>query len=177
MPPAGSRSRTTMAPARSSTSRRRFARRTGFQRTRSRTTPAPAPNPGTTCVYWRYGEYAGVGPGAHGRLVTPAGRLATATERQPETWLERVERDGHGLVEEELLSTEAEGDEFLLMGLRLREGVDAGRYRALAGKDLDRGRIRNLEHQGFLAPAQAGRLAVTRAGFPVLNAVVADLAA
>jgi oxygen-independent coproporphyrinogen-3 oxidase len=73
-------------------------------------------------VYWRYGEYAGVGPGAHGRLVTPDGRVAVATERHPEAWLERVEADGNGLVEEEILSAEEEGDEFLVMGLRLREG-------------------------------------------------------
>jgi oxygen-independent coproporphyrinogen-3 oxidase len=79
-------------------------------------------------VYWRYGEYAGVGPGAHGRLVTPAGRLATATEKHPETWLGLVERQGHGLITQDLLTPEAQGDEFLLTGLRLGEGVDPARY-------------------------------------------------
>lgn len=128
-------------------------------------------------LYWRYGEYAGLGPGAHGRLVTPSGRVATVAERNPEAWLERVERDGHGLVEEELLSTEAEGDEFLLMGLRLREGIDPERFRAFAGRRLDENRVSDLERHGFIARACAGRLAVTREGFPVLNAVVADLAA
>jgi oxygen-independent coproporphyrinogen-3 oxidase len=128
-------------------------------------------------VYWRYGEYAGVGPGAHGRLVTPDGRVAVATERHPEAWLERVEADGNGLVEEEILSAEEEGDEFLVMGLRLREGVDPTRFRSLTGRHLDEARVRGLVDHGLLSRAPAGRLAVTREGFPVLNAVVADLAA
>jgi oxygen-independent coproporphyrinogen-3 oxidase len=127
-------------------------------------------------VYWRYGEYVGVGPGAHGRLVRPNGRIATATERHPETWLGAVERDGHGIVEEEWLTAEAEGDEFLLMGLRLKEGVDPVRYTALTGRRLDEGRIRSLEDEGFLDRRNT-RLAVTREGFPVLNAVVGQLAA
>jgi oxygen-independent coproporphyrinogen-3 oxidase len=127
-------------------------------------------------VYWRYGEYVGVGPGAHGRLVRPNGRIATATERHPETWLSAVERDGHGIVEEEWLTAEAEGDEFLLMGLRLKEGVDPVRYTALTGRRLDEGRIRSLEDEGFLDRRNT-RLAVTREGFPVLNAVVGQLAA
>jgi oxygen-independent coproporphyrinogen-3 oxidase len=128
-------------------------------------------------VYWRYGEYVGIGPGAHGRLVRPNGRVATATERHPETWLERVEHDGHGLVEEEWLTAEAEGDEFLVMGLRLKEGIDPGRYRALTGRSLDEARIRVLEEDGFLTRRPDSRLAVTREGFPVLNAVVGQLAA
>jgi oxygen-independent coproporphyrinogen-3 oxidase len=129
-------------------------------------------------LYWRYGEYAGIGPGAHGRLITGNARVATATEKHPETWLERVERDGHGLIEDEALSAEAEGDEFLLMGLRLKEGIDPARYEALTGRPLDESRIRSLESYGFLARSgDNSRLAVTREGFPVLDAVVADLAA
>ena len=127
-------------------------------------------------VYWRYGEYVGVGPGAHGRLVRPNGRIATATERHPETWLAAVEREGHGIVEEEWLTAEAEGDEFLLMGLRLKEGIDPARYTSLTGRRLDEGRIRSLEDEGFLDRRNT-RLAVTREGFPVLNAVVGQLAA
>ena len=128
-------------------------------------------------VYWRYGEYAGIGPGAHGRLVAGNARVATVTEKHPETWLERVERDGHGIVDEEALTATQEGDEFLLMGLRLREGIDPARYERLAGRALDEGRIRDLEGYGFLARGPDQRLAVTREGFPVLDAVVADLAA
>jgi oxygen-independent coproporphyrinogen-3 oxidase len=128
-------------------------------------------------VYWRYGEYAGIGPGAHGRLVTPQGRYATATEKHPETWLSQVEREGHGMVDTERLSGEAQGDEFLLMGLRLREGIDPAVYRALAGKPLDTRRITDLIGDGLIAREADGRIAVTPAGFPVLDAVVADLAA
>jgi oxygen-independent coproporphyrinogen-3 oxidase len=128
-------------------------------------------------IYWRYGEYAGVGPGAHGRTVTASGRVATATERHPETWLDLVERQGHGLVTNDLLSMEEEGDEFLLMGLRLKEGVDAGRYAALAGRHLDERRVQGLIGGGLIARRRGERLAVTREGFPVLDAVVADLAA
>ncbi|MGO4572544.1 radical SAM family heme chaperone HemW [Microvirga sp. 2TAF3] len=127
-------------------------------------------------VYWRYGEYAGIGPGAHGRLVTGNARLATATEKHPETWLERVEREGHGVIEEEVLTSEAEGDEFLLMGLRLREGIDPRRYTAFTGRALNERRIGNLEEQGLIRRSDT-RLSVTHEGFPVLNAVIAELAA
>jgi putative oxygen-independent coproporphyrinogen III oxidase len=128
-------------------------------------------------LYWRYGEYVGVGPGAHGRIVTGSGRIATVTEKHPETWLGLVERQGHGTVSDDLLGMEEEGDEFLLMGLRLREGVDASRYAALAGRPLDERRVRDLVGDGLIARRQGRRLAVTREGFPVLDAVVADLAA
>jgi oxygen-independent coproporphyrinogen-3 oxidase len=128
-------------------------------------------------LYWRYGEYAGIGPGAHGRIVAPQGRLATATEKHPETWLDRVEREGDGLIEREILSREAEGDEFLLMGLRLREGIEPQRYQKLAGRPLDERRIAELLGDGLIVRRIGDRLAVTPAGFPVLDAVVADLAA
>ncbi|GEO13875.1 coproporphyrinogen III oxidase [Microvirga aerophila] len=127
-------------------------------------------------VYWRYGEYAGIGPGAHSRLVTGNARLATSTERHPETWLEHVEREGHGVIDEEVLTSEAEGDEFLLMGLRLKEGIDPGRYTAFTGRTLNERRVRNLEDSGMIRRT-GSRLAVTREGFPVLNAVIAELAA
>lgn len=80
-------------------------------------------------------------------------------------------------MEEEALTAEAEGDEFLLMGLRLKEGIDPTRYEAFTGRSLDESRIRELESHGFLARGTDARLAVTREGFPVLDAVVADLAA
>ena len=127
-------------------------------------------------LYWRYGEYAGIGPGAHGRLVTGNARLATATEKHPETWLERVEREGHGVIDEEVLTSEAEGDEFLLMGLRLKEGVDPRRFEAFTGKTLNRRGLRILEEEGLIQ-VDGSRLAVTPKGFPVLNAVIAELAA
>jgi len=128
-------------------------------------------------VYWRYGEYAGVGPGAHGRLVTARGRLAQECERRPETWLAQVEAEGHGLMDEAPLTRDEQGDEFLLMGLRLSEGVDPRRYEALAGRALDRDRLRTLIDGGFVERDEAGRVRVTAVGAPLLDAVVADIAA
>jgi putative oxygen-independent coproporphyrinogen III oxidase len=128
-------------------------------------------------IYWRYGEYAGVGPGAHGRLVTAQGRLAQETERHPEMWLTQVETEGHGLVESTPLSREEQGDEFLLMGLRLREGVDPARYEALSGREIDPARVESLIEDGFIEKDERGRLRVTPLGWPLLDTVVADVAA
>jgi putative oxygen-independent coproporphyrinogen III oxidase len=137
--------------------------------------------PGAECrhnlVYWRYGEYAGIGPGAHGRLSTGRGRRAQATERHPEMWLTCVETEGHGLVEDELLNPEQQGDEFLLMGLRLREGIDPQRYFLISGKKLAPSRISELIGDGLVEYTRENRLRVSSEGFPVLDAVVADLAA
>jgi putative oxygen-independent coproporphyrinogen III oxidase len=137
--------------------------------------------PGAECrhnlVYWRCHEYAGIGPGAHGRLFVNGVRRATATERQPEAWLGLVESRGHGLVTDEPLSEGEQADEFLLMGLRLAEGIDVARFEAVAGRPLAPGRIADLARHGLVDITGAGRLRVTAAGFPVLNAVVAELAA
>jgi putative oxygen-independent coproporphyrinogen III oxidase len=128
-------------------------------------------------VYWRGEEYAGIGPGAHGRIDINGVRHATATERRPESWLMRVEATGHGLVTDDSLNSEERADEFLLMGLRLTEGIDPKRYAALSGRPLDANRIAALREEGAIAIDASGRLRVTQAGFPVLDAVVADLAA
>ena len=128
-------------------------------------------------VYWRSGEYAGVGPGAHGRIDTDQGRLATATERHPERWIALVEDRGHGLVVDEPLGAIERADEFLLMGLRLREGIERNRFRHLAGRDFDPDRIASLAGEGLIETTSSGRLRVTAEGFPVLDAIVADLAA
>jgi oxygen-independent coproporphyrinogen-3 oxidase len=128
-------------------------------------------------VYWRGEEYAGIGPGAHGRLDINSIRHATATEKRPEAWLMRVEANGHGIVTDDELSREERADEFLLMGLRLAEGIDPVRYAALAGRPLDPRRIALLSDEGAIVVGVDGRLRVTSAGFPVLDAVVADLAA
>jgi putative oxygen-independent coproporphyrinogen III oxidase len=137
--------------------------------------------PGAECrhnlVYWRGDEYAGVGPGAHGRIDIDGVRHATATERRPEAWLMRVEQLGHGVVTDDALNGEERADEYLLMGLRLREGIDPARYRALAGRTLDQGRIDLLRDEGAITVDGNGRLRVTQQGFPLLDAVVADLAA
>jgi putative oxygen-independent coproporphyrinogen III oxidase len=137
--------------------------------------------PGGECrhnlVYWRAHEYAGIGPGGHGRLDIGGERHATATEKRPETWLMRVEAQGHGLITDDVLTREERSDEFLLMGLRLAEGIDIARYEALAGRPLDPVRIAMLHEHGLVETTKDGRLRVTLPGFPVLDAVVADLAA
>jgi len=137
--------------------------------------------PGAECrhnlVYWRGEEYAGIGPGAHGRLDVGGVRRATATDKRPEAWLARVEATGHGIMTDEVLNSEERADEFLLMGLRLAEGIDPKRYAALAGRPLDPARVALLKAEGAIHIAGDGRLRVTREGFPLLDAVVADLAA
>jgi oxygen-independent coproporphyrinogen-3 oxidase len=137
--------------------------------------------PGAECrhnlVYWRAQEYAGIGPGAHGRVDIGRERHAIATERRPESWVMRVEATGHGIVTDDILNSEERADEFLLMGLRLKEGIDPVRYQALSGRALDPARIAVLRDEGAIAIGADGRLRVTQEGFPLLDAVVADLAA
>jgi len=128
-------------------------------------------------VYWRGDEYAGIGPGAHGRIEQDGRRYATATEKRPESWLMRVEALGHGVVVDEVLTREERADEYLLMGLRLAEGIDPLRYEALSGRPLDKKRIAILLAEGAVETTANGRLRVTQAAFPILDAVVADLAA
>jgi oxygen-independent coproporphyrinogen-3 oxidase len=128
-------------------------------------------------IYWRGQDYAGVGPGAHGRLTIGGRRFATETEKRPESWLMRVEAKGHGLIVNEPLTAGEMADEYLLMGLRLAEGIEPARYSALAGRTLDPKRISILHDEGAVETTPEGRLRVTQSGFPVLDAVVADLAA
>jgi putative oxygen-independent coproporphyrinogen III oxidase len=137
--------------------------------------------PGAECrhnlVYWRGHEYAGVGPGAHGRLNIDGRRYATETEKKPEAWLERVAAHGHGLIVDEKLQPGEVADEFLLMGLRLTEGIDPKRFTQLSGRTLDPKRLAFLMDGGAVETMDNGRLRVTQSGFPLLDAVVADLAA
>jgi putative oxygen-independent coproporphyrinogen III oxidase len=137
--------------------------------------------PGAECrhnlVYWRGHDYAGVGPGAHGRLTIDDRRVATATEKRPEAWLMRMEETGAGFTVDEKLTSGEAADEYLLMGLRLAEGIDTARYSALSGRNLDPKRISILREEGAVETTADGRLRVTKSGFPLLDAVVADLAA
>ena len=137
--------------------------------------------PGAECrhnlVYWRGHDYAGVGPGAHGRLTIDGRRVATETEKRPEAWLMRVEANGTGVTVSEKLTAGETADEYLLMGLRLAEGIDLDRYNALSGRTLDPKRISILREEGAVETTADGRLRVTQSGFPLLDAVVADLAA
>jgi putative oxygen-independent coproporphyrinogen III oxidase len=137
--------------------------------------------PGAECrhnlVYWRGHEYAGVGPGAHGRLNTGLQRVATETEKRPESWLMRVEATGTGQTVNETLTPGETADEYLLMGLRLAEGIEPARYLALCGREINPRRVAILHEEGAVEITADGRLRVTQSGFPLLDAVVADLAA
>ena len=127
-------------------------------------------------VYWRYGDYVGIGPGAHGRIGSARDKRAQATEKHPEMWLGQVEIEGHGLIADDPLSAEEQSDEYLLMGLRLREGIDVHRYEAISGRRLSRSQIDSLAADGFVTEA-GGRIMVTPMGAPLLDTIVADLAA
>jgi oxygen-independent coproporphyrinogen-3 oxidase len=127
-------------------------------------------------TYWRYGEYVGVGPGAHGRFVEDGRRVVTFTEKFPEAWLNLVETKGHGLAGGEVLTRDEEADEFLMMGLRLVEGIDLTRYEALSGHMLSSRRVSILREEGLIAPVGNSGLRATPAGMVVLDALVADLA-
>ncbi len=126
-------------------------------------------------LYWRYGEYVGAGPGAHGRLHENEQVIATAMEKHPETWRQRVDAQGQGLVQDEVVPPAAQAREMLLMGLRINEGIDLARHRKLAGKPIEQGRIDALVALG-LAETSGGRLRATAAGRRVLNALIAELA-
>jgi putative oxygen-independent coproporphyrinogen III oxidase len=138
--------------------------------------------PGHECrhnlVYWRYGDYIGIGPGAHGRLRLDDGRrLALSTERHPEAWRARVADRGHGRVEEFALAPGDQGLELLLMGMRLNEGIALANYEQLAGHRLDRDVVAGLSEQGLLRHDEArGSLATTAKGRKLLNSVITALA-
>jgi oxygen-independent coproporphyrinogen-3 oxidase len=128
-------------------------------------------------LYWRYGEYAGIGPGAHGRLIAGGTRYATSTEKSPEGWLTRVEHDGHGLTEDAALSSSEQADEALLMGLRLTEGLPLSRIAALAGLAPSDKVIGHLEAEGLIERTGTDRLRATPRGRFILNALVLELSA
>ena len=127
-------------------------------------------------LYWRYGEYAGIGAGAHGRLIAGGSRIATMAERNPEGWLARVEQAGHGLVEDMALSAAEQVDEALLMGLRLEEGLEIGRLVRLGALAPSDRAIVRLTQQGMLETIGAGRIRATARGRFVLNEIVSRLA-
>jgi oxygen-independent coproporphyrinogen-3 oxidase len=135
--------------------------------------------PGEECrhnlLYWRYGEYAGVGPGAHGRILIGGVRHATTTERSPERWVERVEACGHGMLERTALSKTEETDEALLMGLRLTEGIDLDDLAAIGGLRPDRRVIDELAALGLVERRGSAQLRATSAGSFVLNEIVLRL--
>lgn len=117
-------------------------------------------------IYWRYGDYAGIGPGAHGRLTRQGQRRATEQLRMPAAWLAANKREN-----EEILSHTDQATEFLMMGLRLAEGINLARYKKLANRSLDNGRVSQLSDLGFVA-SDGKNLSVTNQGFILLNSVL-----
>lgn len=124
-------------------------------------------------IYWRYGDYLGIGPGAHGRLSQNGSRFATECFSNPKRWLD-ASVSGATEKPRELLTTEDQGSEFLMMGLRLKEGVDLRRYEALAGAPLSTKKITQMQDIGMISRIQ-DQLFVTDHGFMVLNAILAEL--
>ena len=120
-------------------------------------------------AYWRYQSYAGIGPGAHGRR----GGVATSRHRKPENWLAAIARDGHGIAEELSIGRRERDAEALLMGLRLREGVDLSR---LGPDAVDQAAVARLAQQGLVA-READRLRATPAGMLLLDSILAEIVA
>ena len=127
-------------------------------------------------LYWRYGDYAGVGAGAHGRLTLGGKRIATFTEKLPERWRNAVESKGHGLAEESEIAREDAAHEHLLMNLRLAEGLDLAGYEARWGVSLSRTKIAQLVEDGLLY-SRDGKLIASPRGRLVLNTLIAEIAA
>lgn len=126
-------------------------------------------------LYWRYGEYVGLGPGAHGRLVLAGARHAIVAERKPEAWIALVEGNGSGSVESVVLTDAEQADEALLMGLRLREGLDLDRLSALTGHTPARQTISDLVALGLIE-SEPGRIRAKPEGLVVLDEIVRRLA-
>jgi oxygen-independent coproporphyrinogen-3 oxidase len=124
-------------------------------------------------VYWAYGDYIGIGPGAHGRLTLGGQRFATEAFRNPGQWLDRVEQNTTEKLRDSLLADD-QASEFLMMGLRLVDGIDPERYAQLAGRRLPQDRLDTLADMGMIT-VSATRIAVTRQGRMVLNAILSEL--
>jgi oxygen-independent coproporphyrinogen-3 oxidase len=127
-------------------------------------------------IYWRSQDWAAIGPGAHGRLTRDGSRWAIVSERAPGSWLAKVERDGSGEVTRDRLDPGEQGEELLMMGLRLSEGVDMRRLDAIGAARPEQSRVNRLRELGLVE--QTGDfLRATATGRPVLNAVLRDLLA
>ena len=124
-------------------------------------------------IYWRYGDYVGVGPGAHGRITLNGQRYATEAPRAPGAWLDAVKK-GQGLLPFEILKPEDQVVEHMMMGMRLFEGLDLERHEALAGKPLSVKKIQELTDWGMIV-VDGARLRATSQGRAVLNAVLREL--
>lgn len=127
-------------------------------------------------LYWRGHDYAGIGPGAHSRIAMSGAKHALSAIKSPENWLAAVETRGHGIETADTLTAEEAGEEYLLMGLRLAEGVDLARLADTAGRRLDESRLAALEGEGLVV-RNGPRLAATASGRLVLDRLILELAA
>ena len=126
-------------------------------------------------IYWRYGDYVGIGPGAHGRVTLNGQRLATESFRNPMKWLAAAAA-GNGESVRTTLTLQDQANEYLMMGIRLTEGLDTGRFAALSGSPLPPDRMDYLADLGMIEVHDA-RMIVTAEGRPVLNAIIRELLA
>ncbi|MFN4101919.1 MAG: coproporphyrinogen-III oxidase family protein [Pararhodobacter sp.] len=124
-------------------------------------------------VYWRYGDYIGIGPGAHGRLTEGAEKRATTAERAPLRWLAAIQDDGAAATEEVLTPAE-QAAEMAMMGLRLSEGIDEGRYAALNGTEFQPEALKDLLALDLIW-RENGRIGATAKGRPLLNSLLRAL--
>ena len=125
-------------------------------------------------IYWRGGDYAGVGPGAHGRLTLDGRRWATEALRQPAAWLDAVENCGTGELPRDELASLARAQEYVLMSLRLAEGLDLARLNAISGLSLPRAAVADLSALNLIATG-SGRVVATPKGRMVLNSLIRKL--
>ena len=123
-------------------------------------------------IYWRYGDYVGIGPGAHGRVTLNGQRLATVSISAPSQWIEQ--RENNMATQEVRLTGEEQASEYLMMSLRLNEGLDLSRHGALRGRPLAQDKLIVLEELGLVVQAD-GRLITTKKGRPLLNAILREL--
>ena len=120
-------------------------------------------------IYWRYGDYIGIGPGAHGRLTLDGTRFSTEQARMPKAWL-----DGQNRETRQPLTSQDAATEYMLMGLRLAEGIDLDRYEALAGTEVSGSVLSELSESGFVT-VQNRKLIVQEQGFMVLNEILRQI--
>ncbi|MEN0000886.1 MAG: radical SAM family heme chaperone HemW [Pseudomonadota bacterium] len=138
---------------------------------------APGARSRHNLTYWRYGDYAGIGPGAHGRLTLENGaKIATVAKRHPESWADLVGQQGQGMTTQTMLTTREQADEMLVMGLRLTEGFDLARFETLAGRPIADEKLQAMIDLGMVVRLGNARIAATDKGRIVLNAVLAELA-
>ena len=126
-------------------------------------------------IYWRGGDYVGVGPGAHGRLTLAGDRFGSEAPKTPGAWLALVESGAAGERPRAKLALSERADEYLIMSLRLREGMEIDRYEAMTGRPLDAERLSGLTELGLIVRS-GNRLSATDKGTMLLNAIIRDLA-